>query len=497
MDKQGQHREKTDYSVLVVDLDDTLVATDTLLESVLLYLKSYPLGFVLFLGWLLKGKSYFKDQLAQRVCPVAAALPYRQEVLEFIGKARASEKQVILATAGHRRIADGVAEHLGLFSEVLASDAGTNLSGRRKLEAVLARTGEQPFAYAGDCSKDIPLWQAAATAVLIDPPAKLLKRLEGHPGLIVLRSEQREGKLQTWAKALRLHQWAKNFLIFVPAIMAHRITEPAIIINLALAFLSLSLSASSIYLLNDLLDLEADRQHSMKRSRPLASGTISIRAAVLTIPLFLIVSYWLALAWLPLPFFFALFIFLILTSLYSFYLKQKIIIDVVLLAALYTFRVIAGAIAVNILVSSWLLAFSMFFFLSLALMKRYSELLMMHESLKQIPGRGYMRLDNETTMISGIASGQVSLLIFALYLNDEHVQAFYGEAKLLWFVLPVLFYWLTRMWIIAHRGEMIEDPIVFTIKDRVSYVALAIIILTMLAASQQFSSLFPVRFLVP
>jgi 4-hydroxybenzoate polyprenyltransferase len=279
--------------------------------------------------------------------------------------------------------------------------------------------------------------------------------------------------------------------------MAHRIADPAIVFHLALAFLSLSFSASSVYLLNDLLDLEADRQHSKKKFRPLASGTFPIKKAVFLIPIFLIMGGCIALSSLPLPYFFSLFFFLVLTTLYSFYLKQKIIIDVVLLAALYTFRVIAGAIAVNILVSSWLLAFSMFFFLSLALMKRYSELLMMHESIEKIPGRGYMKPDCETTMASGIASGQLSLLVFALFMNGEHMQTLYGMPQLLWFVLPVLFYWITRMWMIAHRGEMTDDPIVFTIKDRASYVALVIIILIMIAASQQVDTLFPVRFLEP
>jgi 4-hydroxybenzoate polyprenyltransferase len=497
MDKPTQSKSIPNYSVLVVDLDGTLIASDTLLESILLYLKSRPFCFFLLFGWLLKGKSFFKDQLAQRVCPEPTTLPYRQEVLEYIGKARASGKPVILATAAHHRIATSVAEHLGLFSAVLASDAGINLSGQRKLNAVLAETGEKPFAYIGDAAVDIPLWKAADTAVLIESSAELSKCLKGHPRVAILRSEQREGKLRTWIKTLRLHQWAKNLLVFLPAIMAHRIMEPAIVLHLCLAFLSLSLTASSVYLLNDLLDLEDDRQHSKKKYRPLASGTFSIKKAFFLIPIFLIISYSVALLLLPMPFLFSLVIYLLLTSLYSFILKQKIIIDIILLATLYTFRVIVGAIAVNILVSSWLLAFSMFFFLSLALMKRYSELLMMHESLDQMPGRGYLKLDAETIMISGITSGQLSLLVFSLFMNAEHMQYLYGQPKLLWFVIPVLFYWLTRMWMISHRGDMIEDPIVFTIKDPPSWIVLAIIVLIITVASLQIGDLLPFRFLIP
>jgi 4-hydroxybenzoate polyprenyltransferase len=497
MDNKNRQPDQADCSVLVVDLDNTLAATDTLLESVFLYLKTWPFGFFLLVGWLFKGKSYFKDQLAQRVCPQATTLPYRREVLDYIAKAKAAGIPVLLATASNRRIAASVAEHLGLFSDVLASDAGTNLSGQRKLNAVLARVGKKPFAYIGDSLVDVPLWEAAHTAVLVAPAARFLKSLKGHPRVEVLPSSRQEGRLRTWIKTFRLHQWAKNLLVFLPAIMAHRVLEPAIIQHLIMAFLSLSLSASSIYLLNDLLDLEADRLHVRKKYRPLASGTFSVKTALLLIPVFLLVSFSMALSLLPLPFFYALCIYLLLTTLYSFVLKQKIIIDVVLLASLYTFRVIAGAIAVDILVSSWLLAFSMFFFLSLALMKRYSELLMMHEDIDQIPGRGYVRFDAETTMASGIASGQLSLLVFALFMNDAGMRELYGKPTLLWFVLPVLFYWITRMWMIAHRGEMLEDPIVFTIKDRASYVALVIIILIMIAASQQIGTLFPVRFLEP
>lgn len=497
MDKNRPQKDTPDYSVLVVDLDNTLIATDTLLESVILCLKSNPFSFFLLLGWLFKGKAFFKDRLAQRVCPKIEALPYRQGVLEFIGKAKTAGKQIILATASDHRIASGVAEYLGLFSDILATEGGTNLSGQKKLKAILAKTGKRRFAYVGDAAVDLPVWQAADTAVLVNPPPNLLKRLAGHRKIDIIRSAQSNGKLITWIKTLRLHQWAKNFLVFLPAIMAHRIAEPAVFMPLVLAFLSLSLSASAVYLLNDLLDLEADRQHARKKHRPIASGTFSLNKAVSLIPVFLVLSAAIALLTLPLPFFFSLFVFLILTTLYSFYLKKQIIIDVILLATLYTLRVIIGAIAVNILVSSWLLAFSMFFFLSLALMKRYSELLMMHEGLEQIPGRGYMRLDCETTMISGIVSGQLSLLVFALFMNSSGMKGLYGKPNLLWFILPVLFYWLTRMWMIAHRGEMHEDPIVFTIKDKVSYVALVIIALILIAASNQFDIIFPVRFLEP
>lgn len=497
MDRLTSQNKTTDYAVLVVDLDNSLVATDTLLESLLLYLKSNPLGFFFLFSWLLRGKAFFKHQLARQVSPKAVFLPYRKEVLDYIRMARTAGKPVILATASHIRIADSVAEHVGLFSDVLASDEVTNLSGQSKLDAILASIKGKSFAYVGDSRKDIPLWEAAATAVLVDPSPMLLKHLEEHPRVDIIRSTTRDSLLKTWLKTLRLHQWSKNFLVFIPAIMAHRIFEPYIMLNLFLAFLSLSLNASSVYLMNDLFDLEADRRHVSKKFRPLASGAFSIRKALLLIPTLLLISYLIALQFLPLQFFFFLFIYLSLTALYSLFLKQRIIIDVILLAGLYTFRVIAGAIAVNILVSSWLLAFSMFFFLSLALLKRYSELLMMQEDIRQIPGRGYVRFDAETVMASGIASGQLSLLVFALFMKSESMRELYGKPDFLWFVIPVLFYWITRMWMLAHRGEITEDPIVFTIKDRTSYIAMILIAVIMIAASQHSGDFLPFRFLVP
>jgi 4-hydroxybenzoate polyprenyltransferase len=482
MAKQSAKMNKPAYSVLVVDLDETLVATDTLLESVLLFLKLHPLSFFLLFVWLLKGKSYFKDQLAQRVCPDPATLPYRQKVLEYIGKAKASGTPVILATASHRRIAAGVAEHLGLFSDVLASDAQTNLSGQRKLKAILAQTGQKPFAYIGDSAVDIPLWEAADTAVIVDPSTKLMKRLKAHPKVSLLLSEHRNRKLRTWIEAIRMHQWAKNLLLFVSPIIAQRIVEPGFFLLL---------------ILNDLFYLGDDPLHRKKKKRPLASGRVSIKQAFFLMSALLITSYLIAFLFLPLQFLLFLCIYLILTFLYSFVLKQKILVDTVVLAGLYTFRVIIGAVAVQMLVSSWLLAFSMFFFLSLALMKRYSELLKTPESVLKIPGRGYQRGDNETVMVSGIASGQISLLVFSLYMDSDRMREFYGTPHVFWLILPVLFYWLTRMWLLAHRGEMSEDPILFTIKDSISYVSLLIIALLFIISTLKVTSLYPFQFLIP
>jgi len=497
MDRRKQATDKPEYTLLVVDLDQSLVATDTLVESVLLYLKARPFGFFLLLAWLCKGKAHFKAQLAKRVCPTASLLPYRREVMEFAKRAKVSGKPVILATASHRRVAESVAAHVGLFSGILASDATNNLSGRHKLEAINAEAAGRPFAYIGDALVDMPIWETAHTAVVVEPTKRLRKALGKHPRVEIPRSAKGNGTIKIWIKALRLHQWAKNLLVFVPAAMAHRIAEPSILLALFLAYLSLSLTASSVYLLNDLLDLEADRKHSRKKNRPVASGTFSIGKAIFLVPLLFLAGLAVALTSLPLPYFFCLVFYLILTTLYSFYLKQQVILDVIALATLYTFRVIAGAIAVDIFVSSWLLAFSMFFFLSLALMKRYSEMLMMHEEIKKMPGRGYLKLDAATIMTSGITSGQLSLLVFALFMNDSNMQELYGKPQLLWLVLPVLFYWITRMWLLAHRGGMAEDPIVFTIKDRASWCALGIIILILLAASQQIDTLLPVNFLIP
>ena len=418
-------------------------------------------------------------------------LPYRQDVLEYIRKVQASGVPIILATAANHRIANSVANHLGIFSGVLASDIDLNLSGKNKLDAIRAKAGNQAFGYIGDAAIDIPIWNAANTAVLVDPSAGLSKRMRHHSEVIIISKVNWKTKMKAWLKCLRVHQWSKNFLLFIPALMAHRIFELSILKDLILAFLSYSFTASSIYIVNDILDLESDRQHTTKKNRPLTAGILSIKNALLIVPILLSASFLIAIFTLPILFSIILILYIVFTTLYSFILKKKVVADVIMLSGLYTFRLIAGAVSVNIFVSPWLLVFSMFIFLSLALMKRYTDLLVAEKDEKQITGRGYSTMDLEVVLASGIASGQLSLLVFSLYVTSDSVSLLYKQPDFLWLIIPCLFYWITRMWLRTHRGKMTDDPIVFTFKDSVSYIIAGIIILIMYAASKLDSNSLP------
>ncbi|MFC1785846.1 UbiA family prenyltransferase [Candidatus Neomarinimicrobiota bacterium] len=292
-----------------------------------------------------------------------------------------------------------------------------------------------------------------------------------------------------WVKALRIYQWSKNMLLFLALFMSHKILEPQLFIQMVIAFFSFSLCASAVYIFNDLFDLEADRKHPSKQNRPFASGQISALNGKLVIPMLLFVSFLLSIVFLPKTFTVALIIYLTITTSYTLYLKEKLVIDVLVLGALYTLRVYAGGLSAEIEVSSWLLGFSWFFFLSLAFIKRYTDLLLIkNNNQEELLGRGYGVVNLGIVQKTGIASGFVSLLILALYINGDQVMALYKQPKLIWITIPILLYWLMRMWYVAHKGRMTDDPIVFAIKDKISYAMFfAIVIILIVAANLNIS----------
>lgn len=441
-------------------------------ETFILLIKRNPLYVFMLPLWLLRGKAYLKKQIASRVEFDPSCLPYRTELIDHLREERAAGRRVVLTTASDEQIAQRIASHLKLFDEVQASDGKHNLSGKRKLALLTERYGERCFAYAGNASIDLHIWRYAATAIVVGDADLARRAGELTSVQRVFPPEPRSWK--TFLKAIRLHQWLKNLLIFVPLLTAHKFVDGALLTQASLAFLSFGLCASSVYLLNDLLDLEADRHHLTKRRRPFAAGVLPIWLGVALIPAFLFFSA--AIAWgLPGPFQLALLIYLLSTAAYSFFLKRLALIDVLALAGLYTLRIIAGGAAVGIAPTQWLLAFSMFLFLSLALVKRFSELYEARESnCETAKGRGYYASDLEQIASLGGASGYMSVLVLALYINSHDVAVLYSQPNLLWLVCAVLLYWISRVWLLAHRGEMHEDPIIFAIKDRVSYIALAL-----------------------
>ncbi len=455
---------------LVVDLDGTLLRSDLLLETGLGFVRRRPLQAWRPLHWLGHGKAHLKARLADVADINVETLPYNEPLIERLKAERASGRELVLATASDERLAQRVADHLGLFDRVFASDGRHNLSAHNKRDRLVAEFGEGGFDYAGNALADVPIWRAAREAWVVNPEPGALQQAQRTATVteVILTPG---GGLKTWARALRLHQWAKNLLIFVPLLAAHRFTDIDLLVTGVLAFLFFGLCASSVYLFNDLFDLEDDRAHCTKRFRPLAAGTLTIRQAMLAIPVLLIAAFtgaWLLMPW---PFTAVLGLYYGVTLLYSLYLKRQMTLDVIALASLYTLRVVAGVAAFDLEPTFWLLAFSMFLFLSLALVKRYAEL---HEARNrglfgQTRGRGYQPADLPMISSLGAAAGYAAVLVLALYVH-EMPKGVYSDPRALWFACPLLLLWVTRVWMLAHRGDMHADPVVFALSDRPSLI---------------------------
>ncbi len=453
---------------LVVDLDGTLLRSDLLVETGLLYLRDQPHRFWAPLLWVMGGKAALKYRLADATDLDVTLLPYDDAVIALIDSERQSGRRIVLATASQRRLAERVAAHLGLFDEVLATDTQRNLSAGAKRDALVERYGERGYDYAGNAAEDLTVWQAARWAYVVNASGSVLRRAR-RQGNVHRVLGPADASMHDWLRALRLHQWLKNLLIFVPLLTAHLYGEPELVGKGLLAFLSFSLCASSVYLLNDLLDLPDDRRHASKRQRPFASGLLPIHFGLAVIPLLLLAAFAIALWQLPALFSLALAGYYILTVAYSLSLKRRMVIDVIALAALYTLRIIAGALALAVALSFWLLAFSMFMFLSLALVKRYAELYQARaEPGGKAHGRGYDADDLPMIASLGAASGYLAVMVLALYINDAVTVRLYSHPTVIWLACPLLLTWISRVWMLAHRGQMHEDPVIFAMRDRTS-----------------------------
>lgn len=460
--------------VLVIDLDGTLVNTDILVETFLRCVRSQPAGLLPALGYLVRGrKASLKSHLADRVTIDAASLPYNESVLDEIRSARAAGRKVALATASNERIAHAVAEHLGVFHEVLASDDSMNLSARRKRDVLVERYGEGGFDYVGNSRDDLVIFAAAHQAIVVNASRKVERRARAGSSVKKVIPPNTGGP-RTWLKALRIHQWAKNALVLLPLAASHQFTNLGDVRSATLAFVAFGLCASSVYVLNDLLDLEEDRRHPRKRARPFASGRLSLLRGAATVPLLLTASFALAGLLLPPLFVAVLATYYAITVAYSIALKRFTMIDVIVLAGLYTIRIIAGAAAIEVKLTFWLLAFSMFLFLSLALSKRYAELKTVLDRMTSsraptsAAGRGYGVDDMHLVESLGVASGLMSVLVLTLYIQDPQTLGLYERPQAIWLACPVLLYWIGRVWTYAHRGHLDDDPMIFAIKDRVS-----------------------------
>lgn len=452
---------------LCVDLDGTLVRTDLLVESWFAHLKHSALLTLLTPFWLIIGKARLKHEIAQRADLDVHSLPYHSAFLEYLRDQHRQGRELVLTTASHEKYAKQVAAHLGIFNEVMASNRQTNFSGAGKRRLLVKRFGEGGFDYAGNSHADIEIFPHARRAILVDPELGVEQTAKKFGNVERVFCHEPSG-FAAYVRAMRPHQWIKNLLVFVPLAAAHELGNLALLGQTILAFVAFGLCASSVYLLNDLLDLPADRAHTRKRSRPFASGAASVKVGVSLIPLLLAAAVGIA-AVLPTAFLAALAGYYISTLAYSLWLKGKVLVDVMVLAGLYTLRILAGAAAVAITPSFWLLAFSMFLFLSLAMVKRYSELLdLMGAGKNAAKGRGYEVTDLATVQSLGAAGGYCAVLVLALYINSDDVRINYARPEMIWLLCPLLLYWISRMWQRAGRGEMHDDPIVFALKDRIS-----------------------------
>jgi len=454
---------------LAIDLDGTLVRTDVLIESVLQLVARDPLALLALFGWLLLGRAEFKRRVAARIAVDAAQLPYEPRVLELARAARAGGREVVLATAAARPHAEAIAAHLGCFDRVLATGEGRNLSARHKAAALVALYGERGFDYAGNARADAAVWKVARGAIVVSPLPGAARAAQA--SLSVLETiDCRPARGPSLIRALRPHQWAKNLLVALPLLTAHRLDDPAALARTAAAFFVLCLVASAVYLVNDLVDLPHDRAHPRKRERPFAAGALPLQLGLVAAPVLFLAGIAAAAA-LSFPFAAMVLAYFALTLAYSFSLKRVVILDVIVLSLLYTVRVLAGAAAIPVVASFWLLAFSTFLFLSLAMAKRYVELerLAVHGA-DAPPGRGYAASDAPMLASLGTAAGVVSALVLALYIDSPGVAPLYRSPALLWPLCLVLLYWIGRVWLLAHRGELHDDPVVFALRDRVSLV---------------------------
>ena len=464
---------------IYVDLDGTLINTDILYESVLLLIKKNFFYIFLLPIWILKGKSKLKYNISNRVDINPQLLPYNKTFLQYLKQQKKLGRRLILATATTEKYANTIASHLGIFDQVIASSIKKNVSGNIKLKYIQEQNMQ--FSYAGNAVIDMLIFPFAQQSIIVNPTKGLKRKLSGLDNVIQVFEQKDKGILPAF-KAIRMYQWVKNILLFVPLLMSQQFYNIDTVLNVLMAFFSFSLLASATYIINDLIDIPNDREHIRKKKRPLASGDLSIPSAILISLILFISSIFIAIN-VNSEFIYGLVFYLLLTLLYSFKLKSYILMDTISLSLLYTTRIFVGALVIGIMPSVWLISFSMFMFLSLALIKRCSELQTLDKVRNErTPGRDYMVSDVHILANMGVASGFVSVLVVALYLNDTQSISQYTYPEILWLVCPLLLYWIGRMWIKTFRDEMHDDPIVFSIKDKGSLLCISCILTIMLTA---------------
>ena len=462
---------------LCVDLDNSLVATDLLWESLLAAVKRSPMVLLLVPFWLMRGRAYLKARLAERADLRPDLLPYRKEVVSYLRAEKQAGRGVWLVTACDSRLAKNVASHLGIFDQVVSSDGTSNLKGRAKARVLEQKLGRRGFSYLGDSRSDVSVWEKAASALVVSGSDSLVKKAAQVTGLEKHFTVSR-GKLTDILRALRLHHWSKNILLFLPVLLAHKL-QVRLLVRESVTFVCFGLAASGVYVLNDLFDIQSDRQHPWKSARPFAAGTLSMSAGVLLFSLLCFGSIAGSGLLLGPAASVLLLCYCTLSIAYSLWLKRMALADVFVLASFYTFRILTGGLVAPVRLSAWFMAFSGLFFFSLATAKRYSELVHAQELvLSGNSGRAYLVGDRALLSELGVGSAFAAIVIFCLYTQSPDVLALYARPSFLLAVAPLVLFWIARLWLRAHRGELNEDPIFLAIKDPMSYcVGFAIVLL--------------------
>ncbi len=458
---------------LYVDLDGTVIKTDLLFESILLLLKKNIFQALLIPFWLIKGKANLKHQLFERVHIPVELLPLNTEFHNYLKEEMENGRNIVLISASSQLAVRQVSDHLGLFLDAMGSDEEHNLRSKNKVTRILQLNPEGGFVYAGNSKDDIAVWSEASEAILVNCKKSLAENLQ-HDSESIRYFDAPQSALKKFWQAMRPHQWLKNALIFLPLILSHQLNQPNLLLQAGIAFLSFNCVASSVYLLNDMLDLNSDRQHQSKKQRPFASGDLSLVYGYLGAPLLLVLGFLIAL-WLPSIFVLVLLAYWLITTLYSLFLKSLFLFDVLTLASLYTWRIIAGSAAISVVTTYYLLAFSFFLFLGLAMVKRYTEFLnLQNQGKSSIEGRGYGVENLKTLATIGGGSSLISVAVFAFYINAPATTELYSNPLLLWAICPLLLYVLWRIWTLTRRGEFDEDPVLFAITDRRSQLSAAL-----------------------
>ncbi|MFC1481841.1 UbiA family prenyltransferase [Candidatus Neomarinimicrobiota bacterium] len=473
----------TSKTPICVDLDGSLIKTDLLNEAALALLKLNPLYIFSIFVWLLQGRANLKHQIASRVSINAASLPYNQELCDYLKEESDTGCEIVLVTASNKRYAESIGNHLGFISNVIASDANQNLKGKEKARVLTETYGEGNFIYVGDSYADLQVWKQSKAAVVVNVSGRRRKQLKKMDIEEIKHFASDNNYFHSIFQAARPYQWVKNILIFVPLVMSHQIGSGSLVLQSILGFFAMSFVASSVYVLNDLGDLEADRLHPDKKTRPFAAGDLPISTGIILIIILLSAGLSVA-AMLPSLFLYILEIYFITNIFYTMLFKRIVILDIIILSLLYTIRILAGGAAINEEIGFWLLAFSMFIFLSLSMQKRYAELKGIQErGLENAEGRAYQATDENLILAFGAMSGLISVLVLALYINSTVVIELYNQPQILWLTCPIMLYWISRMWLLTNRGIVSDDPIRFAVGDRTSYIVGGLMLSVILIAT--------------